>query len=88
MFSSNKNPENVQVEKDGQRMASMDENANNEIVNSIKATTNCFNATHVDNLKISRKKKDLGLVTAGHFRNIINLEKKKHNTSFNQLQLN
>ncbi|XP_016657479.1 uncharacterized protein LOC107882894 isoform X1 [Acyrthosiphon pisum] len=51
----------------------------------------CDTPTRVDNLKISRKKKDSELITAGHFRKIINLEKKKHplpRTSFNQLQPN
>eukprot|EP00102_Acyrthosiphon_pisum_P021192 XP_016658402.1 PREDICTED: uncharacterized protein LOC107883254 [Acyrthosiphon pisum] len=41
MFSSDENPENEQFEKDGHRMTSMKENANN----LINATTKCLDAT-------------------------------------------
>lgn len=49
----------------------MDENANNEIVNSIKATTNCFNATHVDNLVCIQPKyfKEILLIDCLYFIN-------------------
>ncbi|KAF0745856.1 Uncharacterized protein FWK35_00024025, partial [Aphis craccivora] len=53
LFSSNENPENVQVEDDGQKMTYVNENANNQFVNSIKATAICSDTTNVDNLESS-----------------------------------